>query len=63
MQQEITALESSQNNTLVQKMETNLEQQLQKEIKHLRGQCERLTLEVDRRSESRGALFPKFFFL
>lgn len=54
MQQEIASLENTQNNVLAQKMETKLEQQLQKEIKHLRGQCERLTLEVDRQSESRG---------
>lgn len=54
MQQDIADLENMENNAMAQKLETKLEQQLLKEIKHLRGQCERLTLEVDRQSESRG---------
>lgn len=55
MQQEVTTLENLQNNAVARNQEVNLEEQLQKEIKHLRGQCERLTLEVDQHSESRGS--------
>ncbi|KAF5302595.1 hypothetical protein FQA39_LY10213 [Lamprigera yunnana] len=35
------------------KVDAEVEKQLQKEIRHLRGQCERLTYDVDRQSESR----------
>lgn len=56
MQQEVTTLENLQNNAVARNQEVNLEEQLQKEIKHLRGQCERLTLEVDQHSESRGSV-------
>ncbi|KAF5291418.1 hypothetical protein FQR65_LT01729 [Abscondita terminalis] len=37
------------------------EKQLQKEIMHLRGQCERLTYDVDRQSESRGETSEEFY--
>lgn len=52
MQEEVTSLEKP--NFITCKVDAEIEKQLQKEIRHLRGQCERLTYEVDRQSESRG---------
>lgn len=49
LKQEITELENTQNN----KADEELEKQLQKEIQHLRCQCERLTRECDRNENNR----------
>lgn len=51
MQKEIISLETP--NSITCKVDAEIEKQLQKEIRHLRGQCERLTYDVDRHSESR----------
>lgn len=52
MQEEIASLEKP--NSLISKVDAEIEKQLQKEIRHLRGQCERLTYDIDRKSESKG---------
>lgn len=51
MQKEVISLETP--NSITCKVDAEIEKQLQKEIRHLRGQCERLTYDVDRHSESR----------
>lgn len=61
LKQEIAELE---NNNKTNKADEELEKQLQKEIQHLRCQCERLTVECDRNDNR----LPnntdcKFFFL
>lgn len=63
LQQEVTELENNQNN----KADEELEKQLQKEIQHLRCQCEQLTRECDRNDNNRlsgntdGNCFVSFF--
>lgn len=60
MQEEIAALEKP--SSITSKADAELEKQLQKEIRHLRGQCERLTYDVDRQSESRGMyIFLRYY--
>lgn len=49
LKKEINELENNQN----KKADEELEKQLQKEIQHLRGQCERLTRECDRNENNR----------
>lgn len=50
MQEEVESLRKPYSITF--KADAEKEKQLQKEIRHLRGQCERLTYDVDRQSES-----------
>lgn len=53
IQRDIAVLEKP-NNPVTSKADAEVEKQLQKEIRHLRGQCERLSQDVDRHSEVRG---------
>ncbi|XP_018333228.1 mitogen-activated protein kinase kinase kinase 7-interacting protein 3 homolog isoform X2 [Agrilus planipennis] len=53
MQREVAALENPLTNSLTTKVDVELEKQLLNEIKHLRGQCERLVFEVEGQVECR----------
>lgn len=61
MQNEITSLENTRGLDI-----KVLKEQLQKEIKQLRGQCERLVFKIDQKLESRGSfvfLFKQVCFV
>lgn len=64
MKQEVSELESNQNVAIVRRTDEELEKQLEREILHLRCQCEQLTRECDKLPDNEGKIsvfFPISF--